>query len=99
MRISDWSSDVCSSDLLGLTGTKVGCSAGDCGACTVLVDGEQLCACLLSCGQAEGRRVTTVEGLAGDADGRRLQQAFLDHGAAQWSRKADRKSTRLNSSH
>src|SRR3546814_94940 len=83
MRISDWSSDVCSSDLLGLTGTKVGCSAGDCGACTVLVDGEQLCACLLSCGQAEGRRVTTVEGLAGDADGRRLQQAFLDHGAAQ----------------
>src|SRR3546814_19543736 len=81
MRISDWSSDVCSSDLLGLTGTKVGCSAGDCGACTVLVDGEQLCACLLSCGQAEGRRVTTVEGLAGDADGRRLQQAFLDHGA------------------
>ena len=68
---------------LGFTGTKVGCNAGDCGACTVLVDGEQLCACLMSCGQAEGRRVTTVEGLAGDLDGQRLQQAFLDHGAAQ----------------
>jgi aldehyde oxidoreductase len=68
---------------LGQTGTKVGCNAGDCGACTVLVDGEQVCACLVSCGQVEGRRVTTVEGLAGDPDGQRLQQAFLDHGAAQ----------------
>jgi len=68
---------------LGLTGTKVGCNAGDCGACTVLVDGEQMCACLLSCGQAEGRSVTTVEGLADDPDGQRLQRAFLDHGAAQ----------------
>ncbi|MGF1631325.1 MAG: molybdopterin-dependent oxidoreductase [Kiloniellaceae bacterium] len=68
---------------LGFTGTKVGCNAGDCGACTVLVDGDQLCACLMSCGQAEGRRVTTVEGLAGDLDGQRLQRAFLDHGAAQ----------------
>src|SRR3546814_10025821 len=68
---------------LGLTGTKVGCSDGDCGACTVLGDGEQLCACLLSCDQAEGRRVTTIEGLDGAADGRRLQPAFLEHGADQ----------------
>ncbi|GAB4360974.1 MAG: molybdopterin-dependent oxidoreductase [Kiloniellaceae bacterium] len=68
---------------LGLTGTKVGCNAGDCGACTVLVDGEQLCACLMACGQVAGRSVTTVEGLAGDAGTARLQQAFLDHGAAQ----------------
>ena len=68
---------------LGLTGTKVGCNAGDCGACTVLVDGEQLCACLMACGQVAGRAVTTVEGLAADPQGSRLQQAFLDHGAAQ----------------
>ncbi|MGF1593749.1 MAG: molybdopterin-dependent oxidoreductase [Kiloniellaceae bacterium] len=68
---------------LGCTGTKVGCNAGDCGACTVLVGGEQVCACLTSCGQVEGREVTTVEGLAGAAGGQRLQQAFLDHGAAQ----------------
>src|SRR3546814_18534284 len=116
MRISDWSSDVCSSDLeirltvngkpvalvvdprerlsealrheLGLTGTKVGCSAGDCGACTVLVDGEQLCACLLSCGQAEGRRVTTVEGLAGDADRseeRRVGKECVSTCRSRWS--------------
>ncbi|MEQ8356102.1 MAG: molybdopterin-dependent oxidoreductase [Kiloniellaceae bacterium] len=68
---------------LGLTGTKVGCNAGDCGACTVLVDGEQLCSCMMSAAQAEGRRVTTVEGLAADPQARCLQQAFLDHGAAQ----------------
>ncbi len=67
---------------LGLTGTKVGCDAGDCGACTVLLDGEQVCACLLPLRQAEGRRVTTIEGL--DEGGlNALQQAFLRHGAAQ----------------
>ena len=49
---------------LGLTGTKVGCNAGDCGACTVLLDGEQVCACLVPVGQCAGRSVTTVEGLA-----------------------------------
>ena len=52
-------------DDLGLTGTKVGCNAGDCGACTVRLDGEQVCSCLVAAGQAEGRRVETVEGLAG----------------------------------
>ncbi len=67
---------------LGLTGTKVGCDAGDCGACTILVDGEQLCACLLSLGQVEGRVVTTVEGLEAAGFGA-LQRAFLRHGAAQ----------------
>ncbi|HLI10527.1 MAG TPA: molybdopterin cofactor-binding domain-containing protein [Alphaproteobacteria bacterium] len=68
---------------LGLTGTKVGCNAGDCGACTVLLDGEQVCACLVAVGQVAGRRVTTVEGLAG-ADGlNRLQRAFHRRGAAQ----------------
>ncbi|MEQ8655477.1 MAG: molybdopterin-dependent oxidoreductase [Kiloniellales bacterium] len=69
-------------DDLGLSGTKVGCDAGDCGACTVLVDGAQVCACLMPLGQAEGRAVTTVEGL--DRNGlSALQQSFLRHGAAQ----------------
>jgi aldehyde oxidoreductase len=73
---------------LGLTGTKVGCDAGDCGACTVLLDGQPVCACLVSAGQAQGCEVTTVEGLAnrtsnGVSVGGRLQQSFLAHGAAQ----------------
>src|SRR5580704_5250080 len=68
---------------LGLTGTKVGCDAGDCGACTVLIDGEQACACLVPAGQLEGKRVTTIEGLAEDPLGRALQDAFHQHGAAQ----------------
>ena len=71
-------------DELGLTGTKIGCHAGDCGACTVLVDAEQVCACIVAVGQCEGRAVTTVEGL-GDAGGALspLQRAFVAHGAAQ----------------
>jgi aldehyde oxidoreductase len=73
---------------LGLTGTKVGCDAGDCGACTVLLDGDPVCACLVAVSQAEGSEVTTVEGLAtrdsaGSFIGARLQQSFLEHGAAQ----------------
>ena len=71
-------------DDLGLTGTKVGCDAGDCGACTVLLDGKPVCACLTVVGQVAGCEITTVEGL----DSRsplhgRLQQSFLSHGAAQ----------------
>jgi aldehyde oxidoreductase len=69
-------------DDLGLTGTKVGCDAGDCGACTVLLDGNQVCACLLAMGQVAGRKIETVEGLAhGGLDD--LQKSFLVHGAAQ----------------
>jgi len=68
---------------LGLTGTKVGCNAGDCGACTVLLDGEQVCACLLPLGQVEGREVTTVEGLAPNGHLSDLQASFHRHGAAQ----------------
>ena len=68
---------------LGLTGTKIGCDAGDCGACTVLLDGRQVCACITAVAQCAGREVTTVEGLATDGKLNRLQQAFLKHGAAQ----------------
>jgi len=69
-------------DDLGRSGTKVGCDAGDCGACTVLVDGEPVCACLTPAVQAGNRKITTVEGLA-DGTLSALQDAFLRHGAAQ----------------
>ncbi|MCS6920499.1 MAG: molybdopterin-dependent oxidoreductase, partial [Elioraea sp.] len=78
MRLSDVLRDV-----LGLKGTKVGCDAGDCGACTVLVDGAQVCACLVPVAQVVGRTVETVEGLARDGRLHPLQAAFLRHGAAQ----------------
>ena len=68
---------------LGLTGTKVGCDAGDCGACTIQIDGEQRYACLTAVAQLEGRNVRTVEGLSKNGKLTPLQQAFLDEGAAQ----------------
>ncbi|MFD3190006.1 molybdopterin-dependent oxidoreductase [Sedimentitalea sp. HM32M-2] len=68
---------------LGLTGTKVGCDAGDCGACTVLLDGRPVCACLTPLAQAAGADIRTVEGLAAENTSSRLQAAFLRHGAAQ----------------
>jgi aldehyde oxidoreductase len=71
-------------DNLGLTGTKIGCDAGDCGACTVLMDGEPVCSCLVAVGQVDGCQVTTVEGLATKFPLLGcLQKSFLIHGAAQ----------------
>jgi aldehyde oxidoreductase len=71
-------------DDLGLTGTKVGCDAGDCGACTVLLNDDPVCACLVAAGQVSGCEITTVEGLASRSPLHgRLQQSFLVHGAAQ----------------
>ena len=70
-------------DDLGLTGTKIGCNAGDCGACTVLLDGRQVCACMVPLGQLAGRQITTVEGLAENGALSRLQAAFDSEGATQ----------------
>ncbi|WP_454815534.1 molybdopterin-dependent oxidoreductase [Labrys neptuniae] len=71
-------------ETFGLTGTKVGCDAGDCGACTILLDGEATCSCLVAVAQAEGRRVDTIEGLTrSNPLTRALQASFLRHGAAQ----------------
>ncbi len=70
-------------DELGAIGTKIGCNAGDCGACTVLLDGAQVCACLVAVGQVGGHHVTTVEGLAASGEIAALQRAFHRHGAAQ----------------
>jgi carbon-monoxide dehydrogenase small subunit len=70
-------------DVLGLTGTKYGCGEGECGACTILVDGASLNSCLLFAVDCDGREVTTIEGLANDARAQRLQRAFAEHGAVQ----------------
>ncbi len=68
---------------LGLTGTKEGCGTGECGACTILVDGESRLSCLMVAAQLEGKRVTTVEGLERTQEGLLLRQAFVDEGAVQ----------------
>lgn len=70
-------------DDLGLTGTKWGCMTGDCGACTVLVDGEPIVSCLQLAQQVNGREITTVEGLGHGGDLGDLQAAFVRNGAAQ----------------
>lgn len=70
-------------DHLGLHGTKKGCNQGACGACTVLVDGERINACLTFAMQYEGREIITIEGLARDGELHPLQQAFIEHDGFQ----------------
>jgi xanthine dehydrogenase YagT iron-sulfur-binding subunit len=70
-------------DRLGLTGTKVVCGRGACGACTVLVDGDPVCSCLLLAAEVEGRRITTIEGLAADGRLAPIQEAFVSADALQ----------------
>ena len=70
-------------DVVGLTGTKYACGEGECGACTIIVDGLSTCACLMFAVDCEDRTLTTIEGLARDPLGERIEQAFVEHGAVQ----------------
>jgi len=70
-------------DTLGLTGTHVGCDTSNCGACTVLLDGESVKACTVLAAQADGAQVTTIEGMASNGDLHPLQQAFWDNHGLQ----------------
>lgn len=70
-------------EVLGLTGTKEGCGEGDCGACTVLVDGKTVNSCIYPAIQADGRQVMTIEGVERDPELAKIQKAFVDHGAVQ----------------
>jgi len=70
-------------DDLELTGAKKGCDRGDCGACTVLLDGKPVTSCMILAVQADGCRITTIEGLRTDSKLHPLQQAFVDYGAVQ----------------
>lgn len=68
---------------LGLTGTKIGCREGECGACSVIIDGELCNSCLVAAGSLEGSKITTIEGLRGTKQFEILDQAFADAGAVQ----------------
>ena len=67
----------------GLTGTKKGCNEGECGTCTVLLDGKPVASCLILAVEAQGKRIETVEGLAQNGELHPLQQTFMEHGAFQ----------------
>jgi carbon-monoxide dehydrogenase small subunit len=70
-------------DRLELTGAKEGCGTGDCGACSVVVDGRLVCSCLILGAEAEGRRIETIEGMASEGRLHPLQEKFLEHAALQ----------------
>ena len=70
-------------DQLGLTGTKEGCSTGDCGACSVTVDGRLMCSCLILGAELKGKSIQTIEGLANGEELHPLQRKFLEHAALQ----------------
>lgn len=68
---------------IGLTGTKEGCSTGDCGACTVLIDGKPVTSCLVLAVSAEGKEITTIEGISDNGKLHPIQKAFVEHGGIQ----------------
>ena len=70
-------------DRLHLTGTKEGCGNGNCGSCTVLADGQAVCACLVLAGETDGLDITTVEGLTAGSTRHSVQQALIEHGGTQ----------------
>lgn len=73
----------CLRDHLGLTGSKEGCGTGDCGACSVLVDGVLVCSCLVLGAEAQGKKIETVEGMSNGAELHPLQRKFIEHAALQ----------------
>ncbi len=70
-------------DELGLTGSKEGCGSGDCGACTVVLDGQMVCSCLVFAAEAEGRKIATIEGVAEGSELHPVQRKFLEKAALQ----------------
>ncbi|MGM0420955.1 MAG: (2Fe-2S)-binding protein [Bacillota bacterium] len=70
-------------DGFGMTGCKEGCGVGECGACTILLDGEAVASCLIMAGQVQGREVTTIDGISNGEELHPIQQAFIEKGAVQ----------------